>query len=562
MAIAERRLAAEFNRPGHADRRPLDLRHLLRRRPPGGHRVRGRQPRRAPEARQARDALRRQPGPARRPDRDGLLGGRPGALPGVRLADPAGQGRHRRRRDRGRDPPRPLRRPALDHRRAHRHRLRLAEQGRQPEGPRRAARPRRGPPHQGGLRLGPGQDASSSPTPWPPSSRGRSSGARSSSAAGTPPSTLTGPPSRPRPNELERRFDGDLAAGWDAALPRWEAGAEVATRNASADTINALAAGVPELFGGSADLSESNLTDVKGGGDFSAEHAGRNLRFGVREHGMGGIANGLACHGGFRPYVATFLTFSDYMRGSVRAGRPLRTADRLRLDPRLGGPRRGRAHPPAGRALRGAAGDPEPLVRPAGRRQRDGGRLGARPRADGRADGAGAHPPEAPRPAGHGRGRPRGRPARRVRRPRSRRPRPPAAPRSRLRRDRLRGPPGRRGRRGPGGGGDRDARRLPPLLGGLRGPGRRLPRERPPGGGEEARRRRDRRLPRLGALDGRRGGDRRPRPLRHLGPGGHDPQGVRLHGRGGGRRSGAASSGRASTAASAAPPSPAPGRTR
>jgi transketolase len=118
--------------------------------------------------------------------------------------------------------------------------------------------------------------------------------------------------------ELERRLDGDLGAGWDAALPRWEAGAEVATRNASADTINALAADVPELFGGSADLSESNLTDVKGGGDFSAEHAGRNLRFGVREHGMGGIANGLANHGGFRPYVATFLTFSDYMRGSVR----------------------------------------------------------------------------------------------------------------------------------------------------------------------------------------------------------------------------------------------------
>jgi transketolase len=117
---------------------------------------------------------------------------------------------------------------------------------------------------------------------------------------------------------FERRLDGDLEAGWDAPLPRWEPGVEVATRNASADTINALAAGVPELFGGSADLSESNLTDVKGGGDFSAEHAGRNVRFGVREHGMGGIANGLAYHGGFRPYVATFLTFSDYMRGSVR----------------------------------------------------------------------------------------------------------------------------------------------------------------------------------------------------------------------------------------------------
>ncbi len=118
--------------------------------------------------------------------------------------------------------------------------------------------------------------------------------------------------------ELERRLDGDLAAGWDAALPRWEAGAEVATRNASADTMNALAAGVPELFGGSADLSESNLTDLRGGDDFTADQAGRNLRFGVREHGMGGIAGGIACHGGFRPYAATFLTFSDYRRGSVR----------------------------------------------------------------------------------------------------------------------------------------------------------------------------------------------------------------------------------------------------
>ena len=77
---------------------------------------------------------------------------------------------------------------------------------------------------------------------------------------------------------------------------------------------------LPELFGGSADLSESNLTDVKANGHdhFEADHAGRNLRFGVREHGMGAIANGIAYHGGFLPYCATFLTFSDYMRGSVR----------------------------------------------------------------------------------------------------------------------------------------------------------------------------------------------------------------------------------------------------
>ena len=118
--------------------------------------------------------------------------------------------------------------------------------------------------------------------------------------------------------ELRRRLAGELRPGWDEGLPRYEAGSEVATRNASADSIQALASAVPELFGGSADLSESNLTDVKGGGDFSAADPGRNLRFGVREHAMGGVANGIAYHGGFIPYAATFLTFSDYMRGSVR----------------------------------------------------------------------------------------------------------------------------------------------------------------------------------------------------------------------------------------------------
>ncbi len=94
----------------------------------------------------------------------------------------------------------------------------------------------------------------------------------------------------------------------------------MATRNASQDAIQALAVALPELFGGSADLSESNLTDVKANGPdhFAADHPGRNLRFGVREHGMGAIANGIAYHGGFLPYCATFLTFSDYMRGAVR----------------------------------------------------------------------------------------------------------------------------------------------------------------------------------------------------------------------------------------------------
>ena len=118
--------------------------------------------------------------------------------------------------------------------------------------------------------------------------------------------------------EFRRRIAGRLADGWDADLKTYAVGEEVATRNASQDAIQALAASVPELFGGAADLSESNLTDVKGEPNFSADEPGRNLRFGVREHAMGGIANGIAYHGGFIPYDATFLTFSDYMRGSVR----------------------------------------------------------------------------------------------------------------------------------------------------------------------------------------------------------------------------------------------------
>ncbi len=119
--------------------------------------------------------------------------------------------------------------------------------------------------------------------------------------------------------ELRRRtLAPGLPDGWDSDLKTYPDGSDVATRNASQDAIAALAAHLPELFGGAADLSESNLTDVKGAQDFSPEEAGRNLRFGVREHAMGGITNGIAYHGGFLPYCATFLTFSDYMRGSVR----------------------------------------------------------------------------------------------------------------------------------------------------------------------------------------------------------------------------------------------------
>ncbi len=119
--------------------------------------------------------------------------------------------------------------------------------------------------------------------------------------------------------ELRRRTSGELPEDWDTALPGYPDGSQaLATRNVSQDVLQVLKDSLPELFGGAADLSESNLTDLKGAGELSATDAGRNIRFGVREHAMGGIANGIAYHGGFLPYVATFLTFSDYMRGSVR----------------------------------------------------------------------------------------------------------------------------------------------------------------------------------------------------------------------------------------------------
>ncbi|HJP90001.1 MAG TPA: transketolase, partial [Candidatus Limnocylindrales bacterium] len=119
--------------------------------------------------------------------------------------------------------------------------------------------------------------------------------------------------------ELRRRTRNlGLRDGWDAGLKTYAVGEDFATRQASQAAIQALAGPVPELFGGSADLSESNLTLIKDADPFEAGEAGRNLWFGVREHAMGGIANGIAYHRGFIPYVATFLNFSDYMRGSVR----------------------------------------------------------------------------------------------------------------------------------------------------------------------------------------------------------------------------------------------------
>jgi transketolase len=119
--------------------------------------------------------------------------------------------------------------------------------------------------------------------------------------------------------EWRRRWRGELPDGWDADLPVFKAGEKEATRTAAGKVENAIAAKLPELFGGDGDLGVSTNTPLREGGNFDGQTgAGRNLHFGVREHAMAGIANGMAYHGGVRPFVATFFCFSDYMRPSVR----------------------------------------------------------------------------------------------------------------------------------------------------------------------------------------------------------------------------------------------------
>lgn len=120
--------------------------------------------------------------------------------------------------------------------------------------------------------------------------------------------------------ELKRRVNGELPENWHAALPVFpEDEKGMATRAASGKVLNAIARSLPELMGGSADLAPSNKTWINDELDFQADTPqGRNMHFGVREHAMGAIVNGMAVHGGLIPYGGTFLVFSDYMRPAVR----------------------------------------------------------------------------------------------------------------------------------------------------------------------------------------------------------------------------------------------------
>ena len=215
-----------------------------------------------------------------------------------------------------------------------------------------------------------------------------------------------------------------LPDGWTEALPEFPADAKgMATRKASGAILTALAPKLPELWGGSADLAESNLTTMEGEPSFiPANHQtpmwpgnpyGRTLHFGIREHGMGAILNGIALSGGTRVYGGTFLQFSDYMRPSVTAGVDDGAPGHLRVDARLHRAGRGRPHPPADRAPVVAAQHPAPGSGAAGRRQRDRGGLAHHP---GAGPARGAVPdqaePAGARPLRRARGRGQGRPGR------------------------------------------------------------------------------------------------------------------------------------------------------
>lgn len=134
---------------------------------------------------------------------------------------------------------------------------------------------------------------------------------------------------------FEQAMAGEVPAGWDSNIPSWEAGSKaVSTRKASGEVINAFWKNLPTFLGGSADLNPSTLTAMNGGGDFgnpefnaiesqgsvgeSWSYAGRNIHFGIREHGMAAIVNGMAAHGGVIPFASTFHVFTDYMRPSIR----------------------------------------------------------------------------------------------------------------------------------------------------------------------------------------------------------------------------------------------------
>ena len=121
-------------------------------------------------------------------------------------------------------------------------------------------------------------------------------------------------------SEFERRLRGELPANWESVLPEFPVDkGSIASRNSSGQVLNALANAIPEMVGGSADLTPSNKTDIKASHDYQWNTPeGRYVRYGVREHAMSAICNGMAGYGGIIPYCATFLNFVGYALGAIR----------------------------------------------------------------------------------------------------------------------------------------------------------------------------------------------------------------------------------------------------
>ena len=257
----------------------------------------------------------------------------------------------------------------------------------------------RGAAHEGGLRLG-------SRRPLPRAGRGAGALRRGPSSAasrrrrsGTSGSRPTARPD-PRPGRAARPVHGGPAAGrLGRRLPRFSPDDKpVATRKASNEVIQWVGEPVPTLVSGSADLEPSTLTEIDDGGSVTSDdYSGRNVHYGVREHGMGAIVNGLNLHG-VRAFGATFFNFLDYMKGVGAPGGADAPARNPGVHARLDRPRRGRTHPPA----RGAPGTParhaEYQHRSPSRRQRDRARVGVRAGAARRAVRPRAEPPEPPDP--------------------------------------------------------------------------------------------------------------------------------------------------------------------
>ena len=209
-------------------------------------------------------------------------------------------------------------RPVADHP-AHPHRLRLAQQAGHPVRARLAAGRGRGAPHQGGLRLGPRR-------PVPGARRGDrgtsprwSSGARRPRPSGTSALAAYREAHPELAEQLELVMENRLPSGWDADLPRFDPGDDaIATRKASEQVIQWAAKAVPNLVSGSADLEPSTNTEIEDGGSVTKDdYSGRNVHYGVREHAMAAIVNGLTLHG-LRAFGSTFFNFLDYNKPSVR----------------------------------------------------------------------------------------------------------------------------------------------------------------------------------------------------------------------------------------------------